>query len=337
MNVLYVASDREGAGKTALCASLAREIGWRGTSVAVFKPVAGAGLRATSDPDRDCYRKVWGRGVEGWPLDPPGDGIAPGFLDAIREVFGRLVEGVDVVVVEGSCGLSPEDSRRVADALDAKVLFLAAYRHDLSAARLKEWTSPFGDDLLGIVVNGLTRYRGTEARTRLLPTMKSEGLVSLGVIPEDRRLLGVTVGQLAEHLEARFVICEERSDALIEHLMVGGMSMDPGELLFGLRDGKAVIVRGDRPDIQMAALATPTSCLVLTQGIEPIEYVRHEAEQAGVAVLVVQGDTLGTMDALNTLADRARFDHLLKLERFVELVRQHVDLPTLLEGMGLGG
>ena len=56
-------------------------------------------------------------------------------------------------------------------------------------------------------------------------------------------------------------------------------------------ENKAVIVRGDRPDLQMAALNTSTACIVLTKGVEPIEYVRYEAEQEEVSLIVVETDT----------------------------------------------
>ena len=179
------------------------------------------------------------------------------------------------------------------------------------------------------MINGLTRYLGTDARTRLLPSMESEGPVCFGIIPEDRRLLGVTVGQLAEHLNGRFIGGEQNTDAVVEYLMVGGMGMDPGELYFGSRENKAVIVRGDRPDVQMSSLTTPTACMVLTKDIEPIEYVKYEAEQEEVPIMVVETDTLTTMDALASLLGRARFDHPVKLSRFADLVQKHVDLKAL--------
>ena len=85
----------------------------------------------------------------------------------------------------------------------------------------------------------------------------------------------------------------------------------------------------------MASLGTPTSCMVLTNGIEPIEYIRYEAEQEEVPVMVVETDTLGTMDALNGLESKARFDHKLKLARFDELFSDHVDIGQLSSEFGL--
>ena len=136
----------------------------------------------------------------------------------------------------------------------------------------------------GIVLNGLTTYMGTQARSELIPELERQGIRVLGELPEDRRLLGVTVGELAQHLEGRFLVWEEGADNLVEHLMIGGLILDSGTAYFEQRENKAVVVRGDRPDIQMAALATPTSCLLLTGGKEPIEYVLYEAEQVEVPI-----------------------------------------------------
>ena len=228
MTVLYVVSDQEGAGKTALCATLAHKIGQHGVKAAVFKPVAAAGLDSDSDPDTQVYHKLLGQHAEGWPLNLSGSGLTPALLKETKDVINQVSEGADVVLAEGSCGLSAEEFEVLVDALDAKVLVVSRYRHDLSASQLKHWQEALGDRLVGFVINGLTRYQGTDARSNLLPSMESEGLACLGLVPEDRRLLGVSVSQLAKHLGGRFVACEERSGALVEHLIVGGLGMDPG-------------------------------------------------------------------------------------------------------------
>jgi BioD-like phosphotransacetylase family protein len=73
----------------------------------------------------------------------------------------------------------------------------------------------------------------------------------------------------------------------------------------------------------MSALATPTRVLVLTKGVEPIEYVTNEAGEEGTALVIVEQDTLATMDALETVIESARFDHPDKLARMAELFEDH--------------
>ena len=290
-----------------------------------------------TDSDGESYERLLGIEPKGWPTELHEKGLTPKPLKQAEAIVeGVSPQGADLVVVEGSCRLSKEESGKLAEALDAKVLVVVAYKRGLKAAELAPWQDMLGDRLVGFVVNSLPRYLSSEASAELLPSFESAGLICFGLVPEDRTLLGVTVAQLAEHLDARFIACEEHSDALVEHLLVGGMSMDPAEVSLGHRENKAVIVRGDRPDIQMGALNTPTACLVLTKGVEPIEYVKYEAEQEEVSVMVVPTDTLETMDALNDLINRARFDHPLKLDRFTDLLDQHVDMNALFTGVGIG-
>ena len=334
MAVLYVASLDEGAGKTALCVSLAGEAAARGAKAALFKPIAGRGLSPQTDPDPDIYARLHGQTVEGWPIDIDGDVLDDKVMDSIGAALATVSAEADAVIVEGSCGLSAEETARLVEALDATVLIVAAYDDALSAASLAPLRDRIGDRLGGVLINGCTRHMAHDADSNLVPSLEAEGLTSLGLIPEDRRLLGVTVRQIADHLNGRFIACEEQSHALVEHLMVGGMGMDSGEYYFSSRDDKAVIARGDRPDLHMSALATPTACIVLTKGIEPIEYVKYEAETEEVSMMVVETDTLETMEAVAPLIDRARFDHPLKVERYRALLERHGDMPALLRLVG---
>ena len=334
MAVLYVASLDEGAGKTALCVSLAGEAAARGASVALFKPIAGRGLSPQADPDPDIYARLLGQTIEGWPVDIEGDGLDDKALGRIDAALAAVSAEADTVIVEGSCGLSDEETARLVDALDATVLIVAAYDDALSTASFAPLRERIGDRLAGVLVNGCTLHMAHEAGSNLMPALEAGGLNPLGLIPEDRRLLGVTVRQIADHLNGRFIACEEQSHVLVEHLMVGGMGMDSGEYYFSHRSDKAVIARGDRPDLHMSALATPTACIVITKGIEPIEYVQYEAETEEVSVMVVETDTLETMSAVGPLIDRARFDHPLKVERYRALLERHGDVPALLRLVG---
>lgn len=336
MTVLYVTSDQPGAGKTALCVTLAHRLARQGKKAAVFKPIAGPGAGNGTDPDAASYQALLGQPSQDWPFVPSGPSLAPDLLKRIKGALTKTAQGKDLVLAEGTATLSPQESSQLASALEAQVLAVVRYQPDLDVARLSAWLSAFGDRLMGIVVNGVTRYQGTTARARLLPALQAAGIRCLGTIPEDRRLAAVRVHQLAEHLGGRFIVCQDGPDRLVEYLMVGVNSLDNTELFFGLRENKAVIVRGDRPDIQMGALATSTACMVLTRGVEPVEYIRYEAEQAEVPLVVVESDTQAIMASLDTLVEKARFDHPAKVERFSQLLDQHVDVGYLLTSLGLG-
>lgn len=324
MAVLYIASDRSGAGKTALAASLASILAEDGVTVGVIKPLAGP-----DDPDADVFADLLGIAPGSPALSPPAKRVSPKLVAAVKEACAAAQDGKDVLIVEGAAELPPQDHTKLADTLDAAVVVVAGHSPGMDAGPLAGWAEQIGDRLLGFLVNGVTRYQERDVAKRLLPAMKSQGLKSLGAIPEDRRLLGVSVAQITEHLDGRYLSGQTLDDGLVEHFMVGGMGMDSGRDYFALHDNKATIVRGDRPDIQMACLETPTTCMVLTEGTDPIEYVLNEAELEEVPVVVTESDTLTTMKILNGVQERARFSHPAKLARFSELLRRHADLETI--------
>ena len=334
MNVLYVTSDQAGAGKTAICAALASDLRSRGRPAAVFKPLRAQDA-VGDDPDPGTFAALLGQPVADWPFPQLKSGITPSLDRDITRAYERVADGNDALLVEGAPDIPERVSKRLVRMLGARVLAVAAYRPGLDASRLPRWRAAFGESLLGTVITGHTRYRSREVEAGVLPSLRSEGLSPLGAIPEDRGLGGVSVRQIADHLKGRFVVCEELADRLVEHFMIGGLGLDSGEAYFRLRENKAVIVRGDRPDIQMAALMTPTACMVLTQGIEPIEYVQYEAELEEVPLIVVESDTLATMASLGSLTNGSRLDHPGKLERFAALLREHVDVGAIYAGLGI--
>lgn len=334
MSILYVVSDQPGAGKTALCMGLARLLRAQSKSVVAIKPISDG----EDDIDAAMYAELLGSDTKGWPIAVAED-VSGGNLDEVSALINDLASENDVVIVESSNGLAATPGRIICDNVDAKVLVVAGYDASLSHGAVLATGAPYGGRVIGYIVNGVTQYMGTDVRANLVPPIAAQasmrGARVLGLIPEDRCLLGVSVSQIAEHLSGEFISEEVEEDALVEYLMVGGMSLDPGEYYYGIHEKRAAIVRGDRPDLQMSALSAPgsTACLVATGGITPIEYVRYEAEQEETPIILVQSDTLDTMARLDSLLDSSSFSHPDKLRRCVELLEEHVDVEGLLHAL----
>ena len=284
MPTLYIASDQARAGKTAVCVTLARHLSQEGKNVALFKPFYLRTQAGETDPDGQILRQaasVQGSETALWPVALSGDGDLRQLpVDQAVGAFREATAGADVSIVEGLSGLAnPKGpaSSHLAIELDALVVVVMSYTPDLAVEDVLRAKQIFGDRLAGVVLNGVTRYKVREVRNQLAPSIEAEGVKVLAAIPEDRRLLGVSVGQLAQHLDGKFLNLEEKRDNFVEHFLIGGLILDWGVLYFERFSNKAVIVRGDKPDIQMAALGTPTSCIVLTGGHSPIQYVSYEA------------------------------------------------------------
>jgi len=92
-----------------------------------------------------------------------------------------------------------------------------------------------------------------------------------------------------------------------------------------------VVTGGDRSDVQTAAIEAPgVRALVLTGGHRPSGAVLGRAEEAGLPVLSVSGDTLSTVERAESVVREGR----TRDERTVETVRglltDHADVDALL-------
>lgn len=351
MIALYITSMGKAVGKSVLCAGLGRKLKAEGKRVGFLKPVAILPEEASAEvggKDAEFMKQVLALeepvellcpvvlSAEG--LAAPGGGGEPPWLKKIEAAFAKVSRGKDVVLLEGVSGFKAgTESARVAgqivEALGARAMLLVRYQDDLEEDQIVAAAKALADHLLGVVINAVPQRRMESVKALLVPPLEQSGIKVLGVLPEDRVLFTVSVGELTEHLGGSILNCPERSNELVENLMVGAMSVDSALSYLTLKPNKAVITRGDRPDIQLAALETSTRCLVLTDNINPMPNVLNRALELEVPIVVVEADTTCTMEALEGVFDKARFHHEKKLERLGEILEQYFNLETLYQAI----
>jgi BioD-like phosphotransacetylase family protein len=228
-----------------------------------------------------------------------------------------------ITIVEGSS--DTQSNLQLANATDGLILLVVRYGDGLSAV-----AKEYGSRLAGVIINGLPKYRAEDAGGTLAADLESSGTKLLGSIPDDRRMLAPRIGQVAEFLGGQFLNGEDQSDRLLDNFLIGGLVLDWGPFYFSSRKNTGVIVRGDRPDVQIAAIQTDTTrALVLTKGVRPVEYVVYEAEQRGIPLVVVPGNTHDVAEQLEGLQPQVEFDHADKLARMVDMVSEHIDIEAL--------
>jgi len=313
MGVVYVTSQNRKAGKTMVSMALACIASDEQSSVSLLRI-------GVNDPTSGDLETVLGQGnIRLSMLDDAS------VSDVVNAVKAESSSG-SLVVVDSSGDMSASDHVEIVDETKAKVLLVSDFRDKDSSL---PYAQKFKGNILGILINCLTAYGRTEAVDKIIPSFQDSDVQVLGLIPEDRTLLSLTVGQISELLGGRFFTGAEYSARLVENFMVGGFGMDPGEYIFSTRNKKAVIVRGDRPDVQMSALQTDMQCFILTRGMEPIEYVKYECDEEEVAAIIVDMDTIETMKAVGPLQLHARFDHPDKLDRAKKLLADVTDVKTI--------
>jgi len=348
MTNLYMVSWAQGGGKTTLCVGIGRHLQRNNKRVGYLKPIALTATEVSPGADKDA------RFVHlALSLEEPVESLCPFYLSSqglkaelaekdfpskLLGAYSAVAKDKDVVLLEGLGELGMDDEllqayRQMADILDAKVIILIPYSTDLPWERVNLSASKFAQCLLGVVINRVPQGRMESTRTEVVPLLHKEGVKVLGVLPEERLLFGVSVAELAEHLQAEVLCCHESLGELVENLMIGALSVDPGVDYFARKDNKAVITRGERPDIQLAALATSTRCLILSEGMSPIPQVLHWAEDKGTPILLVKEDTLSTVAKIEETFLHARFRQQKKQGRLAQILEQHFDFNTLYQSL----
>ncbi len=330
MGVLQIIGDRPGAGKTCLAAAFLIRALEQGKKVGYYKPFSHS-------PDGDSDVNFVSRHVlsSANGADAPRPYPVPeGTGQGIAAAAARLAAANDLVMVEGpdlytSQGEGSPLTGQPATLGNSRVVLLFRYTKGLDTASIATAAEPLRQRLAGVIINGVTVYRRREVSQGLLESLRARNLPVWGALPEDRAMLSVTVQQIADYLGGTWAQEPVNTDACIDRLLIGANIMDAGPNYFGRFEHQAVITRGGRPDIQMASLAQDTRCLILTGGVEPIDYVKAEARQREVPMVLVQQDTLTTAEALAGLLRQSKIDSRRKVERFAELVRQNLDLGAL--------
>ena len=341
MTVLQIVANRPGAGKTSLAGALLSRLAAAGQSAAWYKPLSPT---PESDPDVAFMSELLAPAAVPPPLaqpfDPAADDAAAALAPEQRAEIAAVVDGLtaafDPVLVEWAAPVAADAAAPVLPGYP--VLLLHGYVAGQAAARqaavIAAAAETLGADLGGIIVNGVLRYRWQETAREIIAPRREQGLPVLGAIPESRLMLALTLQQVADALDGRWI--QEPADFAegIDRFLIGGNIMDSGPNYFGRYARQGVITRGGRPDIQLACLAAGnTRLLTLTGGVEPSEYIRVTARQRGTPLLLTDGDTL---DVAATLAGRLEQAHPYspeKLAHFAALMEEHLDgWPAALPG-----
>ena len=326
MAALYVTSSQTGAGKTMVCAGLGRYLKDKGKKVGFFKPLVADIKGGAADSDAAFIKRILS-------LKEPLEDICPAIDTAagVKKAYDKVAKGKDVVIIEGVWRQRPgakaiEASAEAARALEARVIAVEVYSPDATGVNYIESYGGFGEQLLGVVINKV-------------PASKVEGLGGqcgvmsvLGVIPEDRKLLSLTVAELAERIEGKILNDADKSAELVENFMLGALTVDSGLDYFGRKADKAVVVGAGRPDMQLAALETSTRCLVISGDGEPGYAVLKSAREKGIPIIVTGGNTAFVVGSIEQALGMTKFNQENKLPRLADII-QRLDFEVLDKGL----
>jgi uncharacterized protein len=355
MKTLYVTSVERHSGKTATCLALGKHFQASGYRVGYFKPLSLQPWRVAgrvADEDAAFAKEVLELKAEPWELSPVV--VTPDFLRAhmssetetdlmqkVRAAFEAACDGQDVVLLEGGGSLREGyvvglPTPAVAANCGGDLLAIVKYRDEVRVLddALAAY-SRLGETLRGIIINRVPLDATAFVSEVAVPYLERQGIPALGVLPEVPSLEALTVAELVTVLEAQVLTKHYSPGAIVETLNVGAMTAEAALSRFRKQINKAVITSGDRADIQLAALETSTTCLILTSNLRPSPLIVKQADEFNVAVLLVRTNTLETVEAIERIFGKTRLGQVAKLQRYEALLAEHVDLNRLYQVLGL--
>ena len=355
MKSLYITSAERYSGKTATCLALGARMQMDGFRVSYLKPLSLQPWRIgnkITDEDAAFVKQALNLSAEPWELSPVV--ITPEFLRErlvdpdpedlmvkVREAYQNAGQGQDILILEGGGSLREGyvvglPTVGVVKALGSQALVITKYREEVRMLDdVLSTQARLGEAFCGILINRVPEDASSFVNKIAVPFLEKKSVRVFGVLPEVRGLSALTVGELIQLLDAEVLTKYQRLEALVENLTVGAMTAEAALSRFRRSSNKAVITGGDRTDIQLAALETSTTCLILTGNLRPSPLVVKQAEEFGIAILLVRTNTMETIEHIEKFFGKTRLGQTSKLKQFQALLDQHLDKERFYKIIGL--
>lgn len=350
---LYIAATAPYAGKNMLSIGLGLRLQKEGLNVGYMKPVGAMPPEYSElsiDEDALFVQEVLG-------LTQPQELVSPVLLnqdfkmrayagqnaDAMPNIitaYKKLAENRDLTLVCGSkhclsgkyCGL---DGIRIARELGLKVVVVDRLDKEVHFDELMNLKELLGDAMLGTVINDVPFSFMAEIDSVIRPFLNRNGIEVLGVVPRDPLMGAIRAHELAEGLGGRLVSSQGRADGMVENFLIGTMQVENFMTYFRRNPNAAVIVGGDRADVQLVAIEGNCPCLVLTGNLYPNDIILSRADSLNVPIVMVRQDTYTIAKKMEALLNRNKMRDVMKVRQGAELINSSLDFAAIRAGLGI--
>ena len=136
-------------------------------------------------------------------------------------------------------------------------------------------------------------------------------------------------------LGGRLVASQGRADGMVENFLIGTMQVENFMTYFRRNPNAAVIVGGDRADVQLVAIEGNCPCLVLTGNLYPNDIILSRADSLGVPIVMVRQDTYSIAKKMESLLNRHKMRDVMKVRQGVELINSSLDFTAIRSALGV--
>jgi BioD-like phosphotransacetylase family protein len=350
---LYVGSTSGYSGKSLVSMGIGRRLKKDGLRVGYFKPVGILPIKVENTlTDKDAwfiYRafELKDHIAEICPVVLTQELTVRAYLKDIRGLlrkiersFQHLSQDKDIMIVGGSGSIYSwsvlgVSGLKVIKRLNSKVLIVVKYEGEFCVDYILQAKKDLGDNFIGVIFNKVTHEFRQSVDDYIVPFLKRRGIDVIGILPHDPLVGSITVEELNEMLGGKVLCCHDRLSNLVERFLIGAMQVDRATEYFKMTKNNAVIVGGDRADIQLSAIESGTECLVLTGELYPSELIVSRAEQKNIPIIVIRDDTYTVAKKVERLSVRLRLRDKAKVAHGTELVMKNVNFPLLYKHLGI--
>ncbi|MDY0274903.1 MAG: phosphotransacetylase family protein [Desulfomicrobium sp.] len=261
-------------------------------------------------------------------------------MPRIKTAYEQLAKDKDVMIVAGSGSMysgkySNVDGINVVKALGIKAIVIDRHIKELNYDYLIAMKEQLGEHLLGVLLNDIPPAFKEELDTLIHPFLESKGIKVLGKIPSDPLMGAIKVADLADRLGGRIVTAQDKSGRVVENFLIGTMQVENFMTHFRKNKKSAIIVGGDRSDVQLVALEGQCQCLVLTGNLYPNDIIMTRAEVLEVPIVIVRDDTFTVAKKMETILSRHKLRDVIKIQHGSQLVSSIIDFQYLKENLGI--
>jgi len=353
MVALYVTSMGRFTGKDLIAMGLIDRLRRDGFNVGYFKPIGHFPIKVddtVTDKGAWLIYRLFG-------LADPIECLCPvvvtrdlmmqnyekdiaGLQVKIEEAFRSISEQKDIVVMSCDNNVSEGSSFglsgfQVIALLGAHALFVERYEGDFSVDFLLELKKIMKGPMMGVFFNKMEAADLEELKQYVSPFLQRREMELFGSLPMDTLLGSVAVRDLVDHLGGDVVCGKDKLDALVDHFLVGGMQVDKFITYLLKSPDSAVIVGGDRTDIQLVAVENGVKGLILSGNLYPNDTITARAEAKGVPIIVLRDDTYTVAKNVEAMVGRFSLQDREKIDHGIKLVEKAFDFEKLYNRLNL--
>ncbi|MGE4439916.1 MAG: phosphotransacetylase family protein [Desulfomicrobium sp.] len=348
---IYVGATSGYSGKNMIAMGIGLKLQKEGYRVGYMKPVGALPLEKNGvlgDADAFFVQDILGLTDDPALVTPvvvdqdfkmkAFTGKCEDLMPRIKSAYEELGKDKDVMIVAGSgsmysgkyCGV---DGISVVKNLGIKAIVIDRYVKELNYDYLIAMKELLGEQLLGVLLNDIPPVFKEELDSLLHPFLESKGIKVLGKIPSDPLMGAIKVADLADRLGGKIITAQDKSERVVENFLIGTMQVENFMTHFRKSKKSAIIVGGDRSDVQLVALEGQCQCLVLTGNLYPNDIIMTRAEVLEVPIVVVRDDTFTVAKKMEAILSRHKLRDVIKIQHGSQLVSSIIDFQHMKEAL----